>query len=77
MQELGNFPGVMRGTVTRVHATVAGAAWVKVPRVHGPDVELGPFESLAGIAALAGGVGVLLAPIEGRPDDLIIIGILR
>lgn len=77
MQELGSFPGVMRGVVTRPHPTVAGAAWVQAPRVHGA-AELGPFESVAGIASpLAAGARVLLAPVEGRADDLVIVAVLR
>lgn len=77
MLELGNFPGVMRGIVTRPHPSVAGAAWVQVPRVH-DAAELGPFESAAHIASpIPAGTRVLLAPVEGRADDLVIVALLR
>lgn len=63
--------GVARGIITRP-GDVAGSYFVQVPRVHGPD-ELGPFEALVDFA-LAAGDRVVLAPVEGRADDLIIIG---
>jgi hypothetical protein len=65
-------PGVVRGKITRP-GSVAGSYFVQVPRVHGDD-ELGPFECVAIVGALVATDRVVLAPVEGRADDLIIIG---
>jgi hypothetical protein len=65
-------PGVVRGKITRP-GSVAGSYFVQVPRVHGDD-ELGPFESVVLVGALLAGDRIVMAPVEGRADDLIIIG---
>lgn len=65
-------PGVVRGVITRPGA-VAGSYFVQVPRVHGAD-ELGPFECVAIVGALVAGDRIVMAPVEGRADDLIILG---
>lgn len=64
--------GVVRGRLTFPGAA-AGSWRVRVPRIHGVAAELGPFEALEGLV-LASGDRVVLAPVEGRADDLIIIG---
>lgn len=73
---LDGFAGVVRGVVTRVNPAVAGSYFVQVPRLHGTD-ELGPYPATATV--IAGGAlvradKVVLVPVEGRVDDLIIIG---
>lgn len=66
------FPGVVRGKITRPGA-VAGSYYVQIPRVHGTG-ELGPFECVVLVGALVAGDRVVLAPVEGRADDLVILG---
>lgn len=61
---------VHRGTVTRVDA--GGLARVEVPRLRIP--ETGPLEALETDPPLAAGDRVLVAEVEGRAGDLVILG---
>jgi microcystin-dependent protein len=65
--------GVYRGRITRV---TDGRVWVEVPRLV-RYAELGPLPVVVDAGAgrdLATGDGVLLGLVEGRPDDLIVLG---
>ena len=65
--------GVWRGRITRI---TNGRVWAEVPRLI-RHAELGPLPVLVDAGAgreLAVGDGILVGPVEGRPDDLIVLG---
>jgi hypothetical protein len=61
---------VWRGVVTRV--TTAGV-WVLVPRLSG-GIEFGPCTAVGGPTAYATDDQVLVTGVEGRRDDLAVLG---
>jgi hypothetical protein len=62
--------GIWRGVVTRVDDD---GVWVHVPRLS-PMIEFGPCPATPTPQAYTAGERVLVAPIEGRPDDLVVLG---
>lgn len=62
--------GVWRGTVSRV---TDGQVWLTVPRLVARG-EIGPVVSAVDPANLDAGVRVIVGLVEGRPDDLAILG---
>lgn len=70
-------PGVVRGVVTRTGDL--GQCWVKIARLHGVSVEVGGesgIETPAGVD-VARDDRVLLAAVEGRHGDYIVVAKLR
>lgn len=64
---------VWRGVVTRV--TPAGV-WVTVPKLS-LGTEFGPCPSIGGGASYSEGDKVALGTLEGRRDDLVVLGLLH
>jgi len=62
--------GVWRGTVSRI---TGGQVWLTVPRLIARG-EVGPVISAVDPANLEAGVRVIVGLVEGRPDDLAILG---
>lgn len=62
--------GVWRGRVTRV---VDGYPYVELPRL-AAGYEYGPLEALVSVSSVAVGDRVLVAFVEGRADDPVIVG---
>lgn len=63
--------GVYVGTVTRVDA--AGGVYVDVPRLTA-GLEYGPCVALAAGGPYTPGARVLVAALEGRRDDVAVLG---
>ncbi|WP_053207955.1 hypothetical protein [Jiangella muralis] len=67
-------PGVWIGTVTRLDGP---AVYVTVPRLSAKDYEYGPCNAVAAGGPYVAGARVLVAPLEGRRDDVAVLGVLQ
>lgn len=63
----GAIPALWRGTVSEVRGT---SIWCTVPHLAGPH-QLGPMPTA--VPGLAVGARVIIAAIEGRKDDLMVL----
>jgi len=64
----GAVEALWRGTVVEI---TAGGAWVRIPRLTGDD-PVGPLPTVPEVAA---GDRVIVAAVEGRTDDLLILAV--